>query len=173
MGTSAITEALRQREIDLGFLREVKPGAPLECSLFLTEPLVAVLPASHALAKTPGLKLRALRKEPFVFFPRRVGLEFYDALMADCGAAGFVPNIVQEATQWQTVVSFVEAGVGVSLAPACIEKFRWPGVVYRELPGVATRVYAAWNPDSVTAPRFLAMAANAASLRAKPGREHG
>jgi DNA-binding transcriptional LysR family regulator len=164
MATSGIEQALQAGQIDLGFLRESEPQG-LHTRLFLTEPLVAVLPAGHGLAQEKqGLKLRGLRKEPFVFFPRPVGPEFYDALMKDCGNAGFVPNIVQEATQWQTVVSFVEAGIGVSLAPACVEKFGWPGVVFRRLPGVSTRVFAAWRKQGenqaacATVRHFLSLA---------------
>jgi DNA-binding transcriptional LysR family regulator len=174
MGTSAIEQALRRGEIDLGFLRETRPRAPLDHSLFLTEPVVAVLPSNHALAspsrndKRGELNLRALRKEPFVSFPRHIGPEFYDALLADCGDAGFAPNIVQEATQWHSVISFVEAGMGVALAPACVEKFRWPGVAFRTLEGLTTKVYAA-RSDSVTAAQFLLMAQRSVTR----GRENG
>lgn len=161
MSTSNIEQALRRSEIDLGFLRETRPREPLQHSLFLTEPILAVLPSNHPLASGKGeLKLRALRKEPFVSFPRQVGPEFYDALLADCGDAGFTPNIVQEATQWQSVISCVEAGMGVALAPACVEKFRWPGLAFRRIEGVTTKVYAA-RGGSATATQFLLMAQRA------------
>ncbi len=170
MSTSNIEQALRRGEIDLGFLRETRPRG-MQHSLFLTEAMVAALPSSHTLAtgKEP-LRLRTLRKEPFVSFPRQVGPEFYDALLADCGHAGFTPNIVQEATQWQSVISCVEAGMGVALAPACVEKFRWPGIVFRELEGITTRVYAA-RGDSVTAQQFLLMAQRAVERGHEGGSE--
>jgi DNA-binding transcriptional LysR family regulator len=161
MSTSNIEQALRGGEIDVGFLRETRPRSPLRYSLFLTEPLVAVLPSNHTLAAGKGeLALRSLRKEPFVSFPRQVGPEFYDALLADCGDAGFTPNIVQEATQWQSVISCVEAGMGVALAPACVEKFRWPGIVFRRIERVTTNIYAA-RGDAATATQFLMMAERA------------
>jgi DNA-binding transcriptional LysR family regulator len=160
MSTSNIEQALRRGEIDLGFLRETRPRS-LWHALFLTEPIVAVLPASHALAAGKGpLKLRVLRKELFVSFPRHLGPEFYDALLADCGQAGFAPNIVQEATQWQSVISCVDAGMGVALAPACVAKLQWPGIVFRALEGVTTKIYAA-SGSSATAPQFLSMAQRA------------
>lgn len=161
MGTSAIEQALRRGEIDLGFLRETRPHKSMRQLLFLTEPVVAVLPSNHPLAAKRGaMQLRALRKEPFVSFPRHIGPEFYDALLADCGDAGFAPNIVQEATQWHSVISFVEAGMGVALAPACAEKFRLPGVAFRKLEGLVTKVYAGWG-DSTTAVQLLSMAQRA------------
>jgi DNA-binding transcriptional LysR family regulator len=102
--------------------------------------MVAVLPAAHTLASRPRLALRHLAAEPFVFFPRTLGEAFYDELLGYCVAAGFTPNVIQEATQWQSVVTFVEAGMGVSIAPACVAKLRRSGVAYRPLPGLTTSV---------------------------------
>lgn len=148
MGTSAIEAALRNREIDLGFLRETKVAPPLGCKAFFAERLVAILPATHRLAKEQYVALPPLSKDPFVFFPRRVGPEFYDSILKDCGEAGFTPNIVQEATQWQSVIALVEAGMGVAIAPECVAKFTWPGIVFRPLKGVNTKVYVGYAPDA-------------------------
>jgi DNA-binding transcriptional LysR family regulator len=145
MSTSAIEAAVRTEEIDLGFLRETQPGRPLASEIVYTEPVVAVLPKAHRLAARGSLKLAQLSGDPFVFFPRRLGPALHDRLTGLCVDAGFAPHIVQEATQWQTVISLVEAGMGVSLAPGCVRKFRWPQVVYRELPGSATTVAACWH----------------------------
>jgi DNA-binding transcriptional LysR family regulator len=89
--------------------------------------------------------LRQLAGEPFVLFPRHVGTAFYDKLISFCAGADFTPRVVQEATQWQSVVTFVETGLGVSLAPACVQKFRWSGVVYRPLTGFETTVSICWQ----------------------------
>ena len=68
--------------------------------------------------------------------------------------------MVQEATQWQSVVSFVEAGMGVSLAPGCVQRFRWKGVAYRPLRKLQTAVLACWHAGNVpaTVPGFLRLA---------------
>ena len=149
LSTPAIAEQLDSGALDVGLLRE----APAN-EVILREPVVAVLPATHPLAAKPRLALRQLAKEPFVLFPRRVGEAFYDKLAAFCAEAGFAPRVVQEATQWQSVVTFVETGLGVSLAPACVQKFRWKGVAYRPLPGLTTTVSARWR-ESPAAAAFL------------------
>jgi DNA-binding transcriptional LysR family regulator len=155
--TSAILRELRAGALDLGFLREVEPSEGLASEVILREPLNAVLPASHPLAEKRGLNLRHLAGEPFVLFPRQVGEAFYDRLIGICSESGFIPRVVQEATQWQSVVTFVETGLGVSIAPACVAKFRWAGVVHRALPGRTTTIFAAWQaantPPAVS--RFL------------------
>jgi DNA-binding transcriptional LysR family regulator len=160
LSTSAIENALRSGEIDVGFLRETRPAAPLASQVMFEEPLVAVLPASHALAARKSLSLAALGGEPFLFFPRRLGPAFYDKLITYCSQAGFVPDVVQEATQWQSVVCLVEAGMGVSLAPGCVQRFRWAGVAYRPLHQLRTAVAACWRLEapSSTANAFLKLA---------------
>ena len=160
LSTSAIEDALSREEIDVGFLRETRPAPPLASRVLLEEMLVAVLPARHSLAAQKTLTLGSLRREPFVFFPRRLGPAFYDKLLSFCSQAGFAPRVVQEATQWQSVVSLVESGMGVSLAPGCVQRFRWKGVIYRPLRGLKTQVCAAWRAEGApsTAAAFLKLA---------------
>ena len=57
----------------------------------------------------------------------------FDRTVACCERSGFRPNIVQDAPQWPTLVRLVAAGLGVSLAPACVAKVVIPGAVYREV----------------------------------------
>ncbi len=145
LSTSAIEDSLRSGVIDIGFLREGRPAAPLVSEVILVEPVVAVLPASHRLTKRTSVAIGNLRGESFVLFPRRLGPAFYDRLAGFCADAGFVPKVVQEATQWQTVVSLVAAGLGVSLAPGCVRNLGLPGVAYRPVPGMTTAISASWR----------------------------
>ena len=153
LSTSAIAEALRAGTLDVGLLREVEAIGPLSAELLFREPIVAVLPKGDDLSRRTRLSLAHLAQKPFVLFPRRLGEAFYDRLLAYCLKAGFSPRLVQEATQWQSVVTFVETGLGVSLAPACVQRFRWPGVVFRPLPGLSTNVFLC---TSRTSPAVLA-----------------
>jgi DNA-binding transcriptional LysR family regulator len=153
LSTSAIADALRAGTVDIGLLREVETVGPLDAELLFSEPIVAVLPKRDELARRAPLSLAHLAQKPFVLFPRRLGEAFYDRLLASCLKAGFSPRLVQEATQWQSVVTFVETGLGVSLAPACVQRFRWPGVVFRPLPGLSTNVFLC---TSRTSPAVLA-----------------
>ncbi len=53
----------------------------------------------------------------------------YDKPISICEEHGFRPRIVQEAPQWLTVLRLVGAGLGVSIAPACVEKIAAPDAV--------------------------------------------
>jgi len=126
--------ALLDGSLNIGFLRDGEPKDGLSLEPILRETFVVALPATHKLAKKKrSVRPIELRGEPFVLFARRMGSLAFDRTVACCEDAGFRPNIVQYAPQWTTGLRLVAAGLGVSLAPACIGKLTMPGVVYRKL----------------------------------------
>jgi DNA-binding transcriptional LysR family regulator len=129
--TSAQIAALLNGQIDLAFLRDGDPTEGIRITTLLKEKYVAVLPEAHPLAQRKTLGVKALEGEPFIMFARRMGPLAYDRTMACCERSGFRPNIVQDAPQWLTLVRLVAAGLGVTLAPACVARVAMPGAVYR------------------------------------------
>lgn len=133
LATSAQIPALLDGILDLAFLRDGDATEGVQMSTLLKERYVAVLPETHALARRRSLHVRDLQDEPFVLFARRMGPLAFDRTISCCERSGFHPKIVQDATQWSTVVRLVAAGLGVSLAPACVANVALPGAVYREI----------------------------------------
>jgi DNA-binding transcriptional LysR family regulator len=131
--TSAQIAALLNGQIDLAFLRDGDPTEGIRITTLSKERYVAVLPEAHALAVRRTLSVKALEGEPFIMFARRMGPLAYDRTIACCERGGFRPNIVQDAPQWLTLVRLVAAGLGVTLAPACVARVAMPGAVYREV----------------------------------------
>ena len=131
--TSAQIGALLEGTLDLAFLRDGDPTPGIELTTLLKERYVAVLPTAHPLVRKRALRVKDLRDEPFLLFARRMGPLAFDRTIACCEAHGFRPNIVQDAPQWPTLVSLVAAGLGVSLAPACVANITIPGTVYRDV----------------------------------------
>jgi len=127
--SSQIMQSLLDGAVDVGFLRDGGPLPGLEVETLFSEPFVAVLPASHPLARRKTLSAAALRDDPFVLFPQAAGGLAYDKTVSICEVHGFRPNIVQEAPQWLTVMRLVGAGLGVSLAPGCVERIAAPDAV--------------------------------------------
>jgi DNA-binding transcriptional LysR family regulator len=142
-------DAFQEGRIDIGILH----SPPLDAARWLrvepiyTEPVILALPKSHALASRSRLTLASLADEPIVSFPRVVGPEMYDDIIARCRAAGFSPRIVQEAAGWHTLASLVGAGVGVGFVPRSIAEFQQHGVVYRAVRelGVQMSLAAVWR----------------------------
>ncbi|HTB20183.1 MAG TPA: LysR substrate-binding domain-containing protein [Bryobacteraceae bacterium] len=135
LSTSAQISALLTGTLDLAFLRDGDATEGIQITTLFEERYVAVLPKTHALAAKRSLRVRDLRKGPFILFARRMGPLAFDRTIACCERDGFRPNIVQDAPQWPTLVRLVAAGLGVSLAPACVATVAIPGAIYREVRG--------------------------------------
>jgi len=154
MTTAPQLEALRDRTLDVGLLREpgglgdsVHDTPELTFRTVLTETFVAVLPAGHPLAGYERVQVAQLADLPFVLLPRHVGPRLHDQIVGLCLEAGFSPAIGQHAVEWQTVCALVEAGLGVSIAPASIARIRLEGIVFRPLEPdlLRTRVAIGWR----------------------------
>lgn len=136
MNSNWLMEKLTRGEIDAAFIR---PGLedPKEVRLkrLPDEPMLVALPAHHPLAEHRQVPLAALAGEPFILFPRTVGLSLYDDIVRGCREAGFELQVTQEAPQIPSVVNLVAADLGVSIVPASIAKFAIEGVVYKPIEG--------------------------------------
>lgn len=149
--TTPQRDSLRAGGLDVGFLREPEPDSDLQMETVMMERFIAVLPAAHRLAANrTTVPLAALANEPFILFRRDIGPLLHGRILGLCGQAGFSPRIVQESLEWQTVVSLVKAGLGVSIAPQCVSSLRLDGTTYRTLaPSKArTSVVMCWRKDN-------------------------
>jgi DNA-binding transcriptional LysR family regulator len=136
--------ALRAGTLDIAVLREPAPEQGIAEIPVLVEPFVAAVPKDHPLAKRKSISPARLRDESFVLFPREAAPGLHAKLHAVCRAAGFEPRVVQEADAWHTIISLVEAGIGVSLIPASFQGRRTGALAYLRLTGpqVLTRTSA-------------------------------
>jgi DNA-binding transcriptional LysR family regulator len=127
--TALVSEGLENGSLDAGILRDADPMEGMHVTTILSEPFVAVLPASHPCAKQKTVSIGALRDEPFVYYPRNAGARAYEKPLALCEEHGFRPQIVQEASHWLTILRLISAGFGVSIAPACVRRIASAQVV--------------------------------------------
>jgi DNA-binding transcriptional LysR family regulator len=168
MSTPDQVAALRNRDIDVGFVRRPVSDDRLVMRTVLEERLVAALgPRSPWV---PRVGLRSVAAEPFIIISRTRSGSFYDHAIGVCAAAGFAPRIVQEAGELFTVLSLVRAGLGVSLVPRSAALMRLPGVRFRELTisKAAWNIALAWHRDSDDVPlvkRFVEMVPGAGERR--------
>ncbi len=144
-------EAINAYRLDIGIVRPpVAAAESLVTQVIRREPLVAVLPQTHRLARQMTIPMEALAGEPFLLVPRNMGIGFYDQVMRICAEAGFSPKVAQEeARTVETIVSLIAAGMGVSIVPASLRSLRRSGVVYRSLKTPAPTIDLAviWRPD--------------------------
>jgi DNA-binding transcriptional LysR family regulator len=149
MAAAEQVEALLRGRIEVGFLRPPADRTGLACLPFYREPLVAVLPAEHPLAGRRRIPLAALAGDDFVVVPRSRALGGRDLVMEACLGAGFTPRAAQEALELQSVIGFVAAGFGVSLAPRSVGKLSHEGVAFVALarPEPVVEIAAVYRPQ--------------------------
>jgi len=90
-----------------------------------------------------------LVNETFVLQPRNWVLGLYEPVMRLCHAAGFSPNVKQEAADTYLLIGLVAANMGISLIPASAQSLRSQGVIYRRLQDDTTQIEMAmvWRRD--------------------------
>lgn len=103
--------------VDCGFLR-LPARLPLETIPLAEDPLLAVLPEGHPLARGEMVSAAALCAEPFLLLEKGGRAEAAD-VFARCGVR---PNV--RFTTWDdyAILSMVESGLGVSILPKLILK---------------------------------------------------
>ncbi|MGI4985459.1 MAG: LysR family transcriptional regulator [Janthinobacterium lividum] len=142
--TAHLLQSLQESRLDAAFIR---PGAALTAELtaelklhhFPDEAMKIVVASDHPLAGRTRAALVELTNEPFVLFPREIGLSIRETVLEACVAAGFTPRLGQEAPQISSVINLVAAALGVSIVPAAIAKVRVDGVRYLDIIGDAPR----------------------------------
>jgi DNA-binding transcriptional LysR family regulator len=148
-------KAFERGEIDVGFMLHAPGLSPHDTELPATrahsnsskrslanlqrlslgiEPMVLALPDAAPWARARRLRPADLLAQPLVIFPRAATPSLYDAVLAFYHSHGVTPTIAQEATQMQTIVNLVSAGMGLALVPQAVTQLQRPGIVYRTLP---------------------------------------
>lgn len=135
LGPNDQVEALRSKQIDVGFWREPRNDddemrhAGLRQELCFRENVCVAVYQNHPLAARKSVELSELEGEPILTLALDRSA-FARHLMQSCAGAGFTPSIFQEALEPQTVLAMVGAGLGVALMPETTQRVIWPGVVF-------------------------------------------
>lgn len=111
-------EALLRQQIDIGFIRLPFSSEELEVSLIASEPFRCFLPKDHRLAADAEIDPGQLKSDPFFLYDRSKAPGFSDRILTICLDAGFSPYISQGAGEMQTILSMINAGLGVSILPS-------------------------------------------------------
>ena len=113
--TSVLLEKLHEGRIDLALLVLPVPGEGLACEELIREPMFAVLPDNHRLAKRKKIDLRQISADSFLLL--KEGHCFRENTVSACRRSRMQPHVVFESGQFSTILAMVAAGMGVSLVP--------------------------------------------------------
>ena len=162
---------LRAGELDLAIShdpqgRDVNQGEPrttpgaggdIELVHLFDDPMYVAMPANHALADNVPLELKSFADDPWMLATSSTCPDSRLLLQA-CHEAGFEPEIAFQNDDYQAILGFVAAGVGVALIPDMVARGVRDDVVIRELePPAAPRPILAVLPRGYRSPAALAM----------------
>lgn len=116
-GSDKLAECLRAGEIDFaGTLLPIPEE--FDCQPIRSEPLVALLAATHPLAMRSSISLSELKEIPFILFGS--GFALHRMILDACHRGGFEPKIVAQSSQIDFMLELVSAGLGVAFLPRMI-----------------------------------------------------
>ncbi|QNK67214.1 LysR family transcriptional regulator [Variovorax sp. PAMC26660] len=134
--TARQLEDLRKGEVELALVvGPVYEARDLVLVDLQAQKFVIAVPRSHPLATRSSVKIKELAAEPFISFPASEGAGFVAALLGACQSAGFLPKVVQEAAQMQSILTLVAGGLGIALVPASMRTLAMADVVFLEIAG--------------------------------------
>lgn len=111
------------------------PSERFEQTLLLDDPLDVVLPADHRLAMNKSVSLEDLAHDPWISESEQ---SVYRSLfVAAFTSLGVTPHIAHEAVEWETMIAFIGAGLGVGLLPRLATLGNVENVVRRRISGAA------------------------------------
>jgi DNA-binding transcriptional LysR family regulator len=161
--------ALRNGRIDAAFVSPPESQDDLAVHVIEREPLLAVLPDAHRLAKCASVRASELAGDCHVSLASHVA-----PALATCVAALWAREKVAPATELEvdtplSILRLVGKGAGVSLLPASAIAVGVPGCVYRPLAGqpchVDTALVVARGEASPSVRQLVSMATGAAAGR--------
>jgi DNA-binding transcriptional LysR family regulator len=130
-GSALLVARLLAGTIDVAFIYlPINNSNSLVIDVLAEEPLVAVLPIGHPLAKSPSLHLRELVDENYVMFSRELNPAAYDAIIFGIERAGIVLKFGQEASLNIASMPMVAAGMGWSVVPESFRRILPSDVAY-------------------------------------------
>lgn len=134
MTTHQSIQGVLDGTLDAGIIRTpILQMTPLRLLLAEEDRMVLMIPFDHHLQKESGIRLEDLRDERFVMYDEEAVPNLRAVAIMACQKAGFLPNIVQEATHVHSLASLVEGGIGIGLVPAKVAQWTRAENRFREV----------------------------------------
>ncbi|HET9267604.1 MAG TPA: LysR substrate-binding domain-containing protein [Vicinamibacterales bacterium] len=144
---------LRTGALDVAFMRGPLDEHGLEVVDLLSEQIVVVLPAHHALARRKRIPVHLLHDLPCITMERALAPALHDAIAALYGQARIRMQAVSSADHVLGHLQLVQEGLGFALLPDSVGALLPPGVVLKPLdhhPIPTVSIVAAWKAGNAS-----------------------
>jgi len=147
-GSKRLRECLEAGEVDLAaLLLPVDEG--FDYQPVRNEPLIAVLPMGHPLARRKRIDFTDLADSPFILF--EAGFALNAKILSACERKGVTPKVTARSGQIDFIVDLVTAGLGVAFLPRMLaHKHQHPGIALIPLdePHTDWHIALAWRASA-------------------------
>ncbi|MGA0543102.1 LysR substrate-binding domain-containing protein [Neotabrizicola sp. VNH66] len=135
LNNAELHRALITREIDIAVARPELKDEEFRRELLFREKLILALPEDSPLAAAETVRFADLSDQTFVLYPRRPRPSYADVVLGICEREGFKPAGLELTQDFQSAISLVSVGVGLSVVPESVSRTTRPGVIYRPYSG--------------------------------------
>jgi len=125
--------ALKNRDLNVGFLHGPVNDDQLNTEVVLRAKMVAVLPASHPLARLERIPVKLLAEVPVIQFTRRFAPAVRDAIHETAARAGVNFQTLFEADSLLTALNAVASGLGFCMLATYVVQLLPNNVVARPI----------------------------------------
>ncbi|EAR2770506.1 LysR family transcriptional regulator [Salmonella enterica] len=151
MTTGEQFEALRLRQSDIGLVRAPSAVTGVSSEILVNEPFVLAVPRQHELATLSDITIAHLDKQPFIMYALSAWQPFYELLTGMFRSNNIQPDYVQYIGSTLTILSLVNAGMGMAFVPESAARILFDNIVYRHITlpaGIESLLYLAWRDDN-------------------------
>ena len=110
--------ALEQNKLDLGIIRAPLMSTKIDSKLWFKDSYSLVF-NNNLIKNVEGLA--EVKDQVFVFFNKDYAPVYYNSLVQICSQYGFIPNIVHESNNINSIIQLVRNGLGVSIVPSSMK----------------------------------------------------
>lgn len=110
--------ALEQNKLDLGIIRAPLISTKIISKLWFKDSYSLVF--NNNLNKNIA-SLVDMKDSVFVFFNKDYAPVYYNSLVEICSQYGFVPNVVHESNNINSIIQLVRNGLGISIVPSSLK----------------------------------------------------
>lgn len=121
VATNKQIKALEQGKLDLGIIRAPAFSDKLSFTRWFSDSFSLVF-NNEKFKIDKENDLGKLKEETFVFFNKDYAPNFNDSLVQICNYYGFMPNVVHESNNINSILQMVSNGLGVSIVPSSLSQ---------------------------------------------------
>ncbi|KUI99864.1 LysR family transcriptional regulator [Vibrio sp. MEBiC08052] len=149
---SDLAVQLRTKQLDIAIMRlPCYASESFERRLLFDDPFVAVIPNSHALAQFKRIRMKQLREQKILLFPRETGPALFDCMNTLFADAGIQLEPHFAAPQLRTTIAMAQAGLGIAIVPYSLAEHLDNSAVVASIEDIklTSRIVVAWEASNL------------------------